>query len=90
MIRSGDLLVHHPYESFDDSVEHSVKAAADDARTVAIKMTVYRVGDDTPFVRSSIQASESCVRGVFSIHLQGRGQCLSGPIFLRELVYALM
>ena len=37
------------------SVEHFIRAAADDPRTVAIKMTVYRIGDDTPFVRSLIQ-----------------------------------
>ena len=59
VIRAGDLLVHHPYESFDQSVERFIEAAADDPATLAIKMTVYRVGDDTPFVRSLIRAAES-------------------------------
>ena len=54
-IDAGDLLVHHPYESFDSSVERFIHQAADDPRTLAIKMTVYRVGDDTPFVRSLVQ-----------------------------------
>ncbi len=58
-IAAGDLLVHHPYESFDDSVGRFISTAADDAATVAIKMTVYRVGDDTPFVRSWIRAAEA-------------------------------
>jgi len=58
-VRAGDLLVHHPYDSFDASVEHFVGAAADDPQTVAIKMTAYRIGDDTPFVRSLIRAAES-------------------------------
>ena len=59
VIRAGDLLVHHPYESFEQSVERFIEAAADDPATLAIKMTVYRVGDDTPFVRSLIRAAES-------------------------------
>ena len=58
-IASGDLLVHHPYESFEASVERFIEVAAGDAQTVAIKMTVYRVGDDTPFVRSLIRAAEA-------------------------------
>jgi polyphosphate kinase len=58
-IAAGDLLVHHPYESFDASVERFIDDAASDPQTVAIKMTVYRVGDDTPFVRSLIRAAEA-------------------------------
>ena len=58
MIQAGDILVHHPYESFDASVEHFISTAADDPQTVSIKMTAYRVGDDTPFVKSLIRAAE--------------------------------
>jgi polyphosphate kinase len=58
-IRAGDVLVHHPYESFEDSVEHFIAAAAEDAETVAVKMTAYRIGDDTPFVKSLVKAAES-------------------------------
>ena len=57
-IRAGDVLVHHPYESFDATVEHFISTAADDPATVAIKMTAYRIGDDTPFVKSLIRAAE--------------------------------
>jgi polyphosphate kinase len=58
-IRAGDVLVHHPYESFDASVERFIRDAADDPATTTIKMTVYRLGDDTPFVRSLIKAAEN-------------------------------
>src|SRR5271156_104126 len=57
-MQTADLLVHHPYESFDASVEHFISAAADDPQTVLIKMTAYRIGDDTPFVKSPIRAAE--------------------------------
>jgi len=55
---AGDLLVHHPYDSFDGTVEHFISTAANDPQTVAIKMTAYRIGDDTPFVKSLIRAAE--------------------------------
>lgn len=58
-MQSADILVHHPYESFDATVEHFISVAADDPDTVAIKMTAYRVGDDTPFVKSLIRAAEN-------------------------------
>ena len=57
-IQAGDVLVHHPFESFDATVEHFISVAADDPDTVAIKMTAYRIGDDTPFVKSLIRAAE--------------------------------
>ena len=57
-IQAGDILVHHPYESFDASVEQFISSAADDPQTVSIKMTAYRIGDDTPFVKSLIRAAE--------------------------------
>ena len=71
-IASGDVLVHHPYESFDASVERFVDAAARDPATVAIKMTVYRVGDDTPFVRALIRAAEAGKQVACVIELQAR------------------
>jgi polyphosphate kinase len=72
VIQQGDLLVHHPYESFDDSVECFISTAADDPHTVAIKMTVYRVGDDTPFVRSLIRAAEAGKQVACVIELKAR------------------
>lgn len=61
-IRAGDIMVHHPYDSFEDSVEHFIAVAAGDPETVAVKMTAYRVGDDTPFVKSLVKAAEGASR----------------------------
>ena len=57
-MRAGDFLVHHPYDSFDATVENFIRSAANDPQTVSIKMTAYRIGDDTPFVKSLIRAAE--------------------------------
>jgi polyphosphate kinase len=71
-IRAGDVLVHHPYESFDASVERFIREAADDAATTTIKMTVYRLGDDTPFVRSLIKAAENGKQVACLVELKAR------------------
>jgi polyphosphate kinase len=71
-IRAGDVLVHHPYESFEESVEHFVAAAAADPETVAVKMTAYRVGDDTPFVKSLVKAAEGGKQVACVIEIKAR------------------
>jgi polyphosphate kinase len=71
-IREGDVLVHHPYESFEDSVEHFIAAAAEDPATVAVKMTAYRVGDDTPFVKSLVKAAEAGKQVACVIEIKAR------------------
>ncbi|HVP00020.1 MAG TPA: polyphosphate kinase 1 [Bryobacteraceae bacterium] len=71
-IRAGDILVHHPYESFEASVEHFIAEAAKDPETVAVKMTAYRIGDDTPFVQSLVKAAESGKQVACVIELKAR------------------
>ena len=71
-IQHGDLLLHHPYDSFDASVERFISAAADDPQTVAIKMTAYRIGDDTPFIRSLVRAAESGKQVACVIEIKAR------------------
>ena len=71
-IRAGEILLHHPYDSFNASVERFIQEAADDPLTVSIKMTVYRVGDDTPFVKSLIRAAEAGKQVACVIELNAR------------------
>ncbi|HEX3686440.1 MAG TPA: polyphosphate kinase 1, partial [Gaiellaceae bacterium] len=71
-IRRGDVLIHQPYDSFDAGVERFIREAADDPQTVSIKMTVYRVGDDTPFVQSLIRAAEAGKQVACVIELNAR------------------
>src|SRR5579862_3488510 len=72
-IRSGDLLVHHPYDSFASSFESYVDRAASDPEVIAIKSTVYRTSDDTPLVPALIEASERGKQTVCLVEIKARG-----------------
>jgi polyphosphate kinase len=72
VIRKGDVLVHHPYDSFNSSVERFVEQAVADPDVLAIKQTVYRTSDDSPLVPSLIRASERGKQAVCMVELKAR------------------